>query len=1264
MPRRKIAVVLLTCAFALFTALALKLTGAGGNPAGIIDPDLSDDDVVSGLIDKTEYLKRRADHFLSLRGWGEGETFDPHARARAIAQLEEQEQNVMANLTAAARSAGPNSAESFQLAVSSQAWTELGPAPIPNGQTEVFETPVSGRTISIAVHPDNPNIAFVGTAQGGLYRTLDGGNTWKSMMDNAQSLAIGALAFASPDANGDRALYIGTGEANLSADSFFGVGLYRMNDALALTPQLTGPINPPVTTGIAGTTAFSGVAISKIVVHPTDPATIFVSTSTATGGNPSGGSLSTTVPPVAIRGLYRSTNATAAADAVAFQKLTVTPAGSVAPDTSGNRNIIDMVMEPGVPNRLICTVVGTSGTTAQGDPDGGVYVTSNALAPTPTFTRTLALGNATAVVANEGRAELAIQKTSPPAGTPVVTVYVASGESAAPGTANCGTGGTLRRSSDGGNTWTPPLPQGDGFCGAQCFYDIALAVDPTDPLGVLLGGNVTGPINPLSQTPCTKLIARSNDGGANFVPTNAGVHADNQVVVFAPSDPSRAYMGTDGGIYRSDDGGNNWTPMNNTTFKATQFQSIATHPTDRNIMLGGTQDNGTIKMYPDGTFRRTDSGDGGYALFDRNSTSVTNAIAYHTTQAGGSNISWRRSTNSGDSWTNYPCGSNGIPCSEPVQFYPPITLGPGNPSPLYYGTQALYRSSNGTTAAQLISQRPITTDAVPPATPVAIPLTTIAIAPQNDNVRLVGSRNGKVFATTNASTTLTNVTTSALPTPNPNSVTRPVSRAVIHPTDQKTAYITFGGYNVQNGHHIMKTTNLDTSDGAAAVEWTPSGFGIPDVPVNSIIFDRVNPANMYVGTDIGVYRSIDAGVTWTPFSSGLPRIAVFDLAFQEQVGSVSTDQVLRVATHGRGIWEMTIPAAAEPSPSPSPSPSVSPTPEPSASPTVTPTPEPSATPTITPIPTVPPTPTPSPSVTPSPSPSPSAIPSASPSPSPTASPSPSTTPVPSASPTPSGSPALLVNIASRLRVERGDRVLIGGFIVRGSSAKRVFIRAIGPSLKNDGNPVPGRLDDPTLELFDRDGTPLAFNDNWQDSEARDEIANSGLAPEDERDAVIAATLEPDTYTAIMRGKDESTGIGLLEIYDRTQDGNAELANLSSRGFVETDDNVLIGGFILGSQNAGTRVLLRAIGPSLKPRLADALDDPELEIFDRNGSPIAFNDNWKDSDRRSEIEETGIAPSEDAESAVLLDAPPASYTAIVRGRQRASGVGVVEIYNVK
>ena len=822
-----------------------------------------------------------------MRGIDEGGEFDPLKRTEAVLRLEAEQADIVKAFRGRPTQSGPGSLERAELEILTTAWTELGPAPIPNGQTEVNTTPVSGRTTAIAVHPTNPNIVYVGTAQGGLYRSLNGGTTWTPMMDTAESLAIGAVAFAPSDPS---IVYVGTGEANLSADSFFGVGVYRIDDALGANPILSGPINPPVTTGIAGTRAFTGVAISKVVVHPTNPAIIFVSTASGTSGNPSGLSVSTSVPPLALLGLYRSTNATANPAAIAFDKLTVTTANSLAPDTTGNRSIIDVVMEPGVPDKLICTVLGTNGNTP---PDGGVYVTSNALAAAPTFTRTLTLGAAT-LDSNIGRAELGISKPGS-----VATVYVASGESA--GSGACTTGGTLRRSDDGGATWSLPLVGGSGFCAAQCFYDISLGVDPANPLGVLLGGSVTGT--------CSKLIGRSLDGGTTFAPSNTGVHADNHVVVFAPSDSTIVYMGTDGGIYRSTTSGASFTQMNNTTYRATQFQSIATHPTHREIMLGGTQDNGTIRKNADGTWTRTDSGDGGYALFDRNGTGAETTIAYHTTQAGSGSINWRRSTNSGTSWTSRNCGTNGIPCTDTVLFYPPIALGPGNPNTFYYGTDRLYRSADGLTAAAA-SQRPLAVDSVPPAAPVNQVVTTIAISPQNDNVRLVGLRNGKVFATTTGGATLADITSAAFPPPPAGTIRRAVSRAVIHPQLPRTAFITFGGYGVPDGHHIWKTTNLDTNAGVPAVLWTPTGFGIPDVPVNSITYDERAPRYMYAATDIGVYRSADDGATWAPFSMGLPRVAVFDIAFQEQAGTATTERVLRIATHGRGIWEIAVPIPA------------------------------------------------------------------------------------------------------------------------------------------------------------------------------------------------------------------------------------------------------------------------------------------------------------------------------------------------------------------
>jgi hypothetical protein len=354
MPRKFLASLILVIASAFLVAGAFKLVGQGGVSL-FPDADLPPPEQLTAPIDKQEYLRARAEYYAEQRGIVMGDKFDPTARTAAIQQMDAQQLELFDVMRGRADKAGPNSRERIEFDISTTAWTELGPAPIPNGQTEGTTTPVNGRTTAIAIHPTNPNIVYVGTAQGGLYRTMDGGTTWTPMMDEALSLAIGAVTFAPSDPS---IVYVGTGEANLSADSFFGVGVYRINNALDPQPTLTGPINPPVTTGIAGTTAFTGVSISKVVVHPTDPGIIFVSTTSGSSGNPGGGSVSTSVPPLALVGLYRSTNATAPINTIAFEKLTVTTANSLAPDTSGNRNIIDVVMEPGVPDRLIATVLG------------------------------------------------------------------------------------------------------------------------------------------------------------------------------------------------------------------------------------------------------------------------------------------------------------------------------------------------------------------------------------------------------------------------------------------------------------------------------------------------------------------------------------------------------------------------------------------------------------------------------------------------------------------------------------------------------------------------------------------------------------------------------------------------------------------------------------------------------------------------------------------------------------------------------------------
>jgi hypothetical protein len=244
----------------------------------------------------------------------------------------------------------------------------------------------------------------------------------------------------------------------------------------------------------------------------------------------------------------------------------------------------------------------------------------------------------------------------------------------------------------------------------------------------------------------------------------------------------------------------------------------------------------------------------------------------------------------------------------------------------------------------------------------------------------------------------------------------------------------------------------------------------------------------------------------------------------------------------------------------------------------------------------------------------------------------------------------------------GDNILIGGFIISGNDAKRVLVLAKGPSMGSGGNPVPGRLGNPTLELHASDGTVMTSNDDWKDSPERPEIESSGFAPSDDAEAAILRTLSPGAYTGVLAGKDNSTGIALIEIYDL--DANKSLlTNISSRGSVDTGDNVMIGGFIAGNQNGNTKVLVRGLGPSLEGKVPNPLADPILELHDSNGNTLETNDDWKDSPERAEIEATGIQPSNDLESAILKPVSPAGYTAILRGKT-GSGIAVVEIYNLR
>jgi len=271
----------------------------------------------------------------------------------------------------------------------------------------------------------------------------------------------------------------------------------------------------------------------------------------------------------------------------------------------------------------------------------------------------------------------------------------------------------------------------------------------------------------------------------------------------------------------------------------------------------------------------------------------------------------------------------------------------------------------------------------------------------------------------------------------------------------------------------------------------------------------------------------------------------------------------------------------------------------------------------------------------------------------------------------------LGNISTRAFVQTGDNVMIGGFMIQGTEPKRVIIRAIGPELTQYG--VPDALANPTLELHDGTGALIASNDNWWHtiiggiitSDQRSDIRNSGYVPGDGKESAIIAELPASNYTAIVRGVNNTMGVALVEVYDLNPDSNSILGNISSRAFVQTDDNVMIGGFIIrGTQPK--RVILRGIGPELSQYgVPNVLPDPTLELHDSAGALIASNDNWQHtiiggiitSDQRSDIRNSGHAPSDGRESAIIAELPAGNYTAIVRGVNNTTGVGLVEVYNL-
>ena len=853
--------------------------------------------------------------------------------------------------------------------VSGPAWSFLGPAVIPDGQTDIGSgttlSPVSGRVSAIAVDPGDANVVYAGGAHGGIWKTtnaLAATPTWTALTDAEVSLATGTIAIDPVDTD---ILYVGTGEAAGSCDSYYGRGILRSTDGGTTWTQLNGGA------------PFNFLSVSKIVIDPTSAGSATTTTlfaSVRLGNLSSGTSQCAGVPGTITGALFRSTDS-----GQTWTQLDV-PTG-----LAGTEQIHDLVLNPSNANELLVGVRGITQTNA------GVWRSTNALGVTPTFTHITA----------------GFIQNSPAANPQTRRIRLAGGGAGAPSTVYAAVEGTpgsilwgVYRSSDFGLTWShvdgtkngtgsvtsgsatlnrttgPPftsaligqrvildnrtarrvasVPNGNQitmeatsnftnaavswsigsyprFCEGQCFYDIAVGVDPTDATGntVYIGGNPRAFAADLSGLTGSRSVWRSTDGGATWRGisqgdnTTGGVHTDVHVLALDGStSPARLYCGNDGGVWRSNDQGLSWVTMN-TNLGITQFQSVGMHPWDKSIVIGGTQDNGTNIRRPDletpPAWFHTDFGDGGQSLIDQRSPQRM----FHTyfNQANNFMGPAKSTTGGGDGPGNWVFTGayagyggayyNGMNPTDPVSFYAPVIANPSfSPSVILFGSNKVYRSPDPQDVLLGGSSW----------TPVSPVLTTggsnfvSAIATfhhriAGNEVIYTGASDGRVSrsANVNASTTgcpgactSTWVTISGASTP-----TRFVTEIEVYKGDPtgNTAYVAFSGFDAGPPAfpgHLFKTTN----GLSPTPTWTNITGNLPDIPVNAIaIDDSTVPKTLYVGTDIGVFSSTNEGTSWTYFNNGHPVVAVFGLDFNAGSGQLVS------ATHGRGMWELTFQTA-------------------------------------------------------------------------------------------------------------------------------------------------------------------------------------------------------------------------------------------------------------------------------------------------------------------------------------------------------------------
>lgn len=827
------------CTFALIALGYIILNQAESG----IERSIAESEREGGGDREAEFFRQRAYPLNSI---------PVNARQNAIEQSDREEQRL--------RASSKYSSEFARIEADSDlGWVQLGPQPL-SVSTFPFRGTHSGRVTAIALHPNyngtSNQTVYVGGAQGGVWRSTDNGQTWTPLTDAMPSQAIGSIAI---DPTNPNIIYIGSGEGNRSGDSYYGAGLYKTTDGGATWRVITGPTS----TIVPNKPVFVNAAIPRIAIDPVTPNVIFVATTFGGTSTASGGAGS--VEQSKQKGIWKSTDG-------GETWRNVDPDGS-----AGVQSAHGVAIDP-LNHNIVYAAIRTR----------GIYRSKSGGEPGTWEKLTNGVANTDGTAATFLRCAVA---TGPPIAPATASTLYASFERNGDSTIF-----GFYQSKDGGDSWTQvATPPTEDATNAQAGYNMFIAVDPTDGNTVYYGGQY----NYSRRSFC---LVRSTDGGTNWTDMNSnGLHPDTHAIAIANTNRNILFTGNDGGIWRTDAataGTITWTSLN-PALNITQFQSIALHPSDPNILIGGTQDNGTLRHTGAIGWDQIRGGDGGFTLIDQSQPNTM----YHTFYNDAQYISPSRSLNGGQNWQFVGCNGcsaiqGGFNPTDRVKFYAPMALNPAfngaNGNVVYFGTHRLYRTDNrGITWTGLGSS----TDGFgQDLTLGSGRITTIAAHPKVDNttspateIVWVGTEDGQIQVTSNAgslaSATFTNTTKAPLPN-------RFVSDIAADSNNPNRAIAVFSGFDANTPTtpgHIFRTTDRGAT-------WTNISGNFPDIPVTSVALDPNNANRLWIGSDIGVFETTDGGATWLRLSKGMPQVAVFMLRYQSSTGN------LIAATHGRSVY--------------------------------------------------------------------------------------------------------------------------------------------------------------------------------------------------------------------------------------------------------------------------------------------------------------------------------------------------------------------------